>query len=117
MAMSLLSSEDEYSAEEHQGEKQGFFRRYQQGFEHRFERFREGYRRALSAALASSTLFAACFLGFCVVSGQLLFALDRDFFPNVDAPLIRPPFPPPPKLPIQSTPRLPSQTAQLSPTL
>src|SRR3981189_3628801 len=58
MAMYLLSSDDEYRADEHQGEKQGFFRRYQQGFEHRFERFREGYCHALSTALASSHLFA-----------------------------------------------------------
>src|SRR5258707_227551 len=89
LGMYLLSAEDEYSAEEHRGEKQGFFRRYQQGFERRFERFREGYRRALSAALASSTLFAACFLGFCLLSGGLIFVLGRDFFPKVDAGQIR----------------------------
>src|ERR1700682_4100133 len=89
MAMYLLSAEDEYSAEEHRGEKQGFFRRYQQGFEHRFERFREGYRRALRAALASSTIFAACFLGFCLLSAGLIFVLGRDFFPKIDAGQIR----------------------------
>jgi len=85
LAMYLLSAEDEYKAEEHQGEKQGFFRRYQQRFEHLFERFREGYRRALGAALASSTVFAACFLAFCVLSVGLVFVLGRDFFPKVDA--------------------------------
>jgi multidrug efflux pump subunit AcrB len=89
MAMYLLSAEDEYNADEHQGEKQGFFRRYQQGFEHHFEAFREGYRRALGAALESSTLFAACFLGFCVLSAGLIFILGRDFFPKVDAGQIR----------------------------
>jgi len=47
LAMYLLSSEDEYNAEQHKGEKQGLLRRYQQGFEHRFERFRESYRDAL----------------------------------------------------------------------
>src|SRR5579863_2674896 len=51
MAMYLLSSEDEYNAAEHVGEKQGFFRRYQQGFERGFERFRESYRHGLEAAL------------------------------------------------------------------
>jgi len=40
LAMYLLSSEDEYHAEEHVGEKMGFFRRYQQGFERNFEKFR-----------------------------------------------------------------------------
>jgi CzcA family heavy metal efflux pump len=89
MAMYLLSAEDEYIREEHLDEKQGFFRRYQQGFERKFEKFREGYRRALGTALESSTLFSACFLGFCVLSGGLIFVLGRDFFPNVDAGQIR----------------------------
>src|SRR5229473_3269494 len=85
LAMYLLSSEDEYSAEEHQGEKEGFFRRYQQGFERNFEKFREGYRHDLSTALESSALFSACFLGFCLLSAGLIFVLGRDFFPKVDA--------------------------------
>src|SRR5437870_11321634 len=41
LAMYLLSSEDEYQSEDHIGEKMGFFRRYQQGFEKGFESFRE----------------------------------------------------------------------------
>jgi CzcA family heavy metal efflux pump len=89
MAMYLLSSEDEYIAEEHRGEKQGFLRRYQQGFERKFEQFREGYRRALETALESSFLFAGCFLGFCILSAGLIFVLGRDFFPKVDAGQIR----------------------------
>jgi len=89
LAMYLLSSEDEYIPEEHVGERQGFFRRYQQRFEHAFERFRSGYRRALGRVLESSTLFAACFLIFCVASGALIFVLGRDFFPKVDAGQIR----------------------------
>src|ERR1700731_2112483 len=68
MAMYLLSAEDEYIPEEHRGEKQGFFRRYQQKFEHRFEQSRNAYRRALGAALDSSILFSACFLIFCILS-------------------------------------------------
>ncbi|HXT76970.1 MAG TPA: efflux RND transporter permease subunit [Candidatus Eisenbacteria bacterium] len=89
LAMYLLSSEDEYIAEEHVGERQGFFRRYQQRFEHAFESFRSRYRRALGTVLESSTLFAACFLIFCVGSGALIFVLGRDFFPKVDAGQIR----------------------------
>ena len=42
MAMYLLSSADEYKPEEHVGEKQGFFRRYQQKFEHGFEKIPRG---------------------------------------------------------------------------
>jgi multidrug efflux pump subunit AcrB len=89
MAMYLLSAADEYHAEEHAGEKQGFFRKLQQVFEHAFERFREGYRRALNTALASSLIFAVCFLAFCVLSAGLIFFLGRDFFPKVDAGQIR----------------------------
>src|SRR5207253_564414 len=72
LAMYLLSAEDEYHGDEHVGEKMGFFRRYQQGFERRFEAFREGYRRALTTALHHPWLFTACFLGFCVLSGGLV---------------------------------------------
>ncbi len=89
LAMYLLSSEDEYRAEEHAGEERGFFRRYQQGFERSFEKFREGYRRALRVVLHSPKLFAACFLAFCVFSVMLVGVLGRDFFPKVDAGQIR----------------------------
>src|SRR5271167_1863096 len=73
LAMYLLSSADEYKPEEHVGEKQGFFRRYQQKFEHGFERFREGYRHALNGALENAWLFALLFLCFCVLSTGLIF--------------------------------------------
>src|SRR5262249_485615 len=95
MAMYLLSSEDEYIAEEQLGERQGLFRRYQQKFEHGFEGLRSGYRRALGTVLARSRLFAACFLAFCVGSALLIVlpwpggSLGRDFFPKVDAGQIR----------------------------
>jgi CzcA family heavy metal efflux pump len=89
LAMYLLSSEDEYHAEEHIGEKMGFFRRYQQGFERNFEKFREGYRAALAAALHSPRLFSLCFLAFCGLSVLLVPVLGRDFFPKVDAGQIR----------------------------
>jgi CzcA family heavy metal efflux pump len=89
MAMYLLSSADEYKAEEHVGEKQGFFRRYQQKFEHGFERFRETYRNGLASALEWPKLFGACFLVFCLLSVGLVAVLGRDFFPKVDAGQIR----------------------------
>ena len=89
MAMYLLSAEDEYHADQHAGEKMGLFRRYQQAFERTFERFRAGYRRALSTALHHSALFAWLFLSFCVLSTGLIFFLGRDFFPSVDAGQIR----------------------------
>ena len=89
LAMYLLSSDDEYHAEEHAGESQGFFRRIQQKFEHAFESFRDGYRNALQTALESSRLFVVIFLTFCVLSTMLVFVLGRDFFPKVDAGQIR----------------------------
>jgi len=89
MAMYLLSAEDEYHADQHQGEKMGVFRRYQQRFEHAFERFRGGYRQALATALHHSVLFSLLFLCFCVLSTGLVYFLGRDFFPSVDAGQIR----------------------------
>jgi len=89
LAMYLLSSEDEYHAEDHIGEKQGFFRLYQQGFERHFERFRAGYRRALGVALERREFFAASFLLFCMLSAGLVFVVGRDFFPKVDAGQVR----------------------------
>jgi CzcA family heavy metal efflux pump len=89
LAMYLLSSEDEYQAEDHIGEKMGFFRRYQQGFERTFEKFREVYRGALGATLRSPGIFSACFLAFCILSVTLVGVLGRDFFPKVDAGQIR----------------------------
>jgi multidrug efflux pump subunit AcrB len=89
MAMYLLSAADEYHSDEHAGEKMGFFRRYQQGFEHGFERLRTAYRGALTTVLEHSKLFAVCFLAFCLLSTCLVFVLGRDFFPSVDAGQIR----------------------------
>ena len=89
LAMYLLSSEDEYRADEHVGERMGFFRRYQQGFERRFEQFRQGYRTALHTTLHFPRLFSAGFLGFCAFSVLIGFVLGRDFFPKVDAGQIR----------------------------
>jgi len=89
LTMYILSAEDEYLAEDHLGEKQGFFRRYQQRFERNFEKFRAGYRRALLAALEHRRPFALSFLSFCVLSAGLVFVIGRDFFPKVDAGQIR----------------------------
>src|SRR5580765_391984 len=89
MAMYLLSSEDEYIAEEHVGEKQGFFRRYQQAFERNYVTFRVGYRRGLALVVDRSNLFVACFLVFFVLSLGVIGVIGMDFFPKVDAGQIR----------------------------
>jgi multidrug efflux pump subunit AcrB len=55
------------------------------GFITRFERFRSGYRDALTWAL-SEPLKTAVFFGVLILCSLLLFpALGRDFFPQVDA--------------------------------
>ena len=65
------------------------FGRYQRGFERGFDNFRSGYYQLLETTLEHRKLFAACFLAFCVLSLGLVFFLGEDFFPNVDAGLMR----------------------------
>jgi multidrug efflux pump subunit AcrB len=112
MAMYLLSAEDEYDPERHRAEKIGFFRRYQQRFEHAFERFRGGYRTALTSVLEHAWLFASCFLIFCVLSAGISVFLGRDFFPSVDAGQIRLHFRARTGLRIEETARLADQVNQ-----
>jgi CzcA family heavy metal efflux pump len=66
-----------------------FFGSFQRGFERRFEGFRRGYRDLLAATLANRKPFTVCFLAFCVASLGLVPFLGEDFFPSVDAGLIR----------------------------
>jgi len=65
------------------------FGRYQRAFERGFEKFRCGYYQLLETTLEHRKLFAACFLFFCVLSMGLIFFLGQDFFPSVDAGLMR----------------------------
>ena len=61
----------------------------QRAFERTFARHREGYRRLLGIILNRRLLFAALFLGFCVASWLLVPFLGQDFFPSVDAGILR----------------------------
>ncbi len=63
--------------------------RVYRAFDARFEKMRAGYSRVLAEALRRRRIFAALFLGFCVLSCCLVFALGRDFFPSVDGGQIR----------------------------
>ncbi len=65
------------------------FGRYQRGFENGFDKFRQGYYQLLETTLEHGKVFAACFLAFCVLSTGLVFFLGEDFFPSVDAGLMR----------------------------
>jgi CzcA family heavy metal efflux pump len=66
-----------------------FFGRLQQGFQDGFEKFRNGYFELLETTLGHRALFATCFLAFCVLSLGWYFYLGEDFFPSVDAGLMR----------------------------
>jgi multidrug efflux pump subunit AcrB len=85
MAMYLLKG--------HHGEEYAtgndIFSRVQRGFARGFDRMRGGYRASLSFCLQRSWLFVGLFLFFCVASMALIPVLGRDFFPSVDAGLIR----------------------------
>src|SRR5271157_4926354 len=70
-------------------EPKSFLGKSQRGFERWFERFRDGYRQLLEITLERRKLFSLGFAAFCFLSLGLVFFLGRDFFPQVDAGLIR----------------------------
>ncbi|HTC45793.1 MAG TPA: efflux RND transporter permease subunit [Candidatus Aquilonibacter sp.] len=75
---------------EHRAETgKSFLGRFQRGFERKFEDFRRGYEGVLETTIANRNIFAIGFLVFCVLSLGLFFFLGQDFFPQVDAGLIR----------------------------
>ncbi len=75
---------------EHRAEApSSIFGRFQRGFERKFEDFRRGYEALLETTLEHRGLFAACFLAFCILSLGLFTFLGEDFFPQVDAGLLR----------------------------
>ncbi len=69
--------------------KPGRMRRIYLRFDRGFEAMRTWYLSALSALLVRRKTFVALFLGFCVLSCGLFPFLGEDFFPEVDAGLLR----------------------------
>jgi multidrug efflux pump subunit AcrB len=63
--------------------------RFQQGFEHAFDLFRQRYRDLLGLVLAHRLAFGGVFLAFCAASFFLIPFLGQDFFPSVDAGIFR----------------------------
>ena len=80
--------------------------KFQRRFERWFERFRGSYRQLLDTTLEHRKLFAGCFAVFCLLSVGLVFFLGQDFFPQVDAGLIRLHFRARPGLRVEETARL-----------
>jgi CzcA family heavy metal efflux pump len=75
---------------EHRAEApKSFLGRFQRGFERKFEDFRQGYEALLETTLEHRGIFVAGFLAFCLLSLGLFFFLGEDFFPQVDAGLLR----------------------------
>jgi multidrug efflux pump subunit AcrB len=83
-----------------------FLGRFQRKFERGFAKFRGGYQRLLETALDHRRLFATGFVIFCILSLGLVFFLGQDFFPQVDAGLIRLHFRARPGLRVEETARL-----------
>ena len=94
-------------------EPTNFLARFQRGFERRFENFRSGYQQLLEATVAHRRLFALCFVAFCILSMTLVFFLGEDFFPQVDAGLLRLHLRARPGLRVEETARLPDQVEQV----
>jgi CzcA family heavy metal efflux pump len=85
LAMYLLRG---HHGEEH-ATGQGPLSRLQRGFAQGFDRMREKYRGALAYCIAHASIFVLLFVLFCVASTPIAWVLGRDFFPEVDAGLIR----------------------------
>jgi len=66
-----------------------FAGRFQRGFERSFENFRHGYQSLLETTLEHRGVFVTFFLLFCLLSLGIVMVLGEDFFPNVDAGLLR----------------------------
>jgi multidrug efflux pump subunit AcrB len=82
-----------YLLKGHHGEEYAtgndLFSRAQRRFAQGFDRLREGYRNSLTFCIEHAWTFVSLFLIFCVGSLAFVPVLGRDFFPTVDAGLIR----------------------------
>jgi CzcA family heavy metal efflux pump len=89
------------------------FVKFQRKFERGFEKFRGAYQQLLETTLENRALFSVCFVIFCVLSLGLVFFLGQDFFPQVDAGLIRLHFRARPGLRVEETARLCDQVEEV----
>jgi CzcA family heavy metal efflux pump len=94
-------------------EPKSFLGKSQRGFERWFERFRDGYRQMLEITLQHRKAFSLGFAAFCFLSLGLVFFLGQDFFPQVDAGLIRLHFRARPGLRVEETARLCDEVEQV----
>jgi CzcA family heavy metal efflux pump len=73
--------------EEHAG--RGLWGRFARGFDNRFEHLREAYRAALGQFIARRRFALACVALVVAASFLLVLAVGEDFFPTVDAGMMR----------------------------
>ena len=99
--------------EQRAAEPTSFLGRFQRGFERRFADFRSGYQQLLETTLAHRKLFALCFITFCALSLTIALYLGQDFFPQVDAGLLRLHLRAHPGLRVEETARLTDQVEQV----
>jgi multidrug efflux pump subunit AcrB len=69
----------------HSDLSQGFFSRFQRGFERRFERVRGAYHFVLDKLVLHRRLFVPCFLLACLLAFILVPFLGQNFFPDTDS--------------------------------
>jgi CzcA family heavy metal efflux pump len=99
--------------EHRDAEPKSFFGLWQRGFERWFENFRRNYESLLETALSYKGIFALTFGAFCFLSLGLVFFLGQDFFPQVDAGLLRLHVRARPGLRVEETARLTDQVEQV----
>jgi multidrug efflux pump subunit AcrB len=83
LAAYLLRGQVEASRKPAGTEHPGVFARFQAGFEHRFDRFREGYRVQLERIGERPRTFVALYLLGALASLVLLLFVGYDFFPSI----------------------------------
>ncbi len=92
LAMMLFRArpaQGEQGAEAAPARRPSRFARIHHRFDAAFERLRAGYIVLLGMLIVRRRQAAIAFLGFCLLSTGLIFALGRDFFPAVDSGDIR----------------------------
>ncbi len=93
LSRTLVPTMAMYLLKNHHGEEYAtggdILSRIQRGFAHGFDRMRQRYRLALQSCLGHAWMFIIMFLLFCLASLPIALLLGNDFFPSVDAGLIR----------------------------
>jgi multidrug efflux pump subunit AcrB len=85
----LLAGEAQHYISPEKHENRGAFARFHARFERAFERLRDGYGGILAWSLTHRVHFIAGFAVFALGSSALLAVVGSDFFPTVDAGLIK----------------------------